>query len=100
MSDSYSDHVCTELAKGRVDGMLMNRPGVYDAPMWMHVLAALGGVACWAHNGERIDFRDAWYDENTRTQRLTGVVACARDEDQLARLVAVAERCMLVEHSD
>ncbi len=100
MSDSYSDHVCTELAKGRVDGMLMNRPGVYDAPMWMHVLAALSGVACWAHNRERVDFRDVWYDENTRTQRLSGVVACARDEDQLARLVAVAERCMLVEHSD
>ena len=98
MSDSHGEHVCTELAKGRVDGMLMNRPGVYDAPMWMHVLDALGGSACWAHNGERVDFRDSWYDEDTRTLRLSGVVACARDERQLTRLVAVAERCMLEEN--
>jgi len=95
MSDTHGRHVCTELARGRVDGLLMNHPGVYDAPMWMHVLSAMGGVSCWAHNGEPVDFRTSWYDETCKGFRLDGVIACARDRDQLAQLVEVGKRCML-----
>lgn len=100
MSDGRSEHICTELVKGRIDGMLMNRPGVYDAPMWMHVVTALGGSECWAHNGERVDFRDSWYDEGSKGLRLSGAIACARDQGQLARIVAVAKRCGMLEPSE
>lgn len=93
MSDAHGAHVCTEVAAGRIDGMLMNRPGVYDAPMWMHVLAALGGIDCWVHNGERVDFTDTWYDEGCNGMRLSGVVACARDRRQMEKLVEVARKC-------
>ena len=95
MSDSHGLHICTELVVGRVDGLLMSHPGVYDAPMWMHVLTALGGVACWVENGEPVDFRDSWYDATCKGYRLSGVIACARDATRLRQLVEVGRRCMV-----
>ena len=97
MSGTHRAHICTEIARGRIDGMLMNCPGIYDAPMWMHVLTALGGSACWAHTGECIDYGNAWYDQGSKGLRLSGVVACARDTDQLARVVSVANLSNMME---
>ncbi len=94
-SDTHGAHVCTEMALGRIDGLLMNHPGVYDAPMWMHVLTTLGGNACWVQNGDPIDYRNAWFDTGCKGMRLDGVIACARDTQRLAQIVDVGKRCFV-----
>lgn len=78
------------LARGEFAGSLIHSPNVYDFPVSLHIVRALGGDAVWVHNGEPVHFRRTWLDERADMLRLPDIVACAVEEDVRRTLVELA----------
>jgi 3'(2'), 5'-bisphosphate nucleotidase len=77
-------------ARGRVGGSLIHSPNVYDFPVSLHVLRALGGEAVWVHNRQPVNFRETWLDERANMIRLPGIVACCKNQKSLDTLCELA----------
>lgn len=83
-------NIYTMFTDGRVGGVLIHTPNVYDFPVLVHIARALGGDAIWVTTGEPIHFGTIWKDDRTDMLRLPGIVACAVDRNVLNRLCEIS----------
>lgn len=88
------------LAEGAFGGSLIHTPNVYDFPVALQLARALGGDSVWAHNGERVHFRDSWRDDRADMLRLPGIVATADSPGKLRVLCELARDWDQVRYRD
>ena len=79
------------LSTGEFGGSLIHSPNVYDYPVSLHIVRALGGESIWVHNQQPVNFSETWMDDRADMLRLPGIIATSTNRETLHRLAELAK---------
>jgi len=88
------------IARGDFGGSLIHTPNIYDYPVAMQLVRAMGGNSVWVHNQQPVHFDETWMDERADMLRLPGIVATADNDAKLKILCELAKDWSGVRYKD
>ena len=74
------------LARGELSGALVHSPNLYDFPVTSHLARLFGGKSVFVRSGEPLRFDAPWRDQKANMLRVTGIVACSGNGDDVVKL--------------
>jgi len=89
--DAMPGSIYPLLATGEFGGSLIHSPNVYDYPVSLHIVRALGGESIWVHNQQPVHFGETWMDDRADMLRLPGIIATSTNRETLHQLAELAK---------